>query len=408
MPVELVMPRVSPAMQDATVVEWLKREGDSVRKDEIVVVIESEKASQEVEALADGILYRIVAPVGTVVPVNKPLAIIRLPQDTADDLGVWKPGSAAATAALTDSRTASAPQIAASDGAVRWSPSARKLAASLGIELVNMTSGSGPGGRIVERDVLAFQEAREARAKAPVGTPVDLSADTLADVRVPLSPMRRQTMVRLIKSRESVVPVTSVTEVDLTNLVALHRNLKASWKSKRNIDITLNAWFVRATAMALRQHEILNAILADNEVIIKRNINIGLAMQVNDGLYAPVVRNADMLSLSQAAEQISMLLKKIQDKSITTSDMSDGSFTITNVGPFDVLLSTPVVVHPQVAILGIGKIAERPVFIGEQIAKRNICCLSLTYDHRVVDGVPAALFRTTLKDLLEYPTTLLS
>ena len=159
--------------------------------------------------------------------------------------------------------------------------------------------------------------------------------------------------------------------------------------------------------MALRKHEILNSTLAGNEIVVSGSINIGLAMHIREALYVPVIRNADTLSVLAIAKSISELVKKVEQNSITPEDMADGTFTITNVGPLDVLFSTPVIVYPQTAILGIGKISERPVFVGTELARRQLCYFALTYDHQVVDGLPAASFRGTLNQLLGQPMGLI-
>jgi pyruvate dehydrogenase E2 component (dihydrolipoamide acetyltransferase) len=412
LPAELLMPRVSPAMQEATVVGWLKKEGDPIRKDEIVVTIESEKASQDVEALTDGVLYKIVAQVGEVVPVNTPLAIIRLPQDTVADLRPYD-SSSPAPDNRSDDQPVAATAPSNANGVIKSSPLARKLAESRGIDLAAIPSGSGPGGRIVEQDVLAFCEAMASKSEIekPVVRKFEDSCTAITapeDKRIPLSSIRQRTIARLRQSKDNTIPVTSVTEMDLTDLVALYRQVKPVWQTAQHTSVTLNAFFVKAVALALRRYEILNSTFAESEIVVKNSINIGLATYINDGLYVPVIRSADTLSVLTIANVISDFVQKIEQKSLLPEDMADGTFTITNVGPFDVLFSTPIIFYPQVAILGIGKLCERPVFVGEQIVKRQLCHFSLTYDHRVVDGVPAASFRKALKELLEQPMSLLS
>lgn len=400
MPAELLMPRVSPAMQDATIVEWLKKEGDPIRKDEIVVTIECEKASQDVEALTDGVLYKILAQAGDTVPVDKPLAIIRLPQDAIEDLPSYDSGTLASTVSVQSNAPSSPSTLSRPDGRIKSSPAARKLAESRGIDLAAIPTGSGPGGRITEEDVIAFCEFM-ARDSVP-------RRAEPRDKHIPLSSIRQHAISRLRQSKDNTIPVTSVTEIDLTDLVALYRQMKPVWQAAHQVTLSLNSFFVRAVALALRQHEVLNSTLAENEIVVKGSVNIGLAMHVNEVLYVPVIRQADSLAVSAIAKQMSEFVQKSEQKSLTPEDMADGTFTITNVGPFDVLFSTPVIVYPQTAILGIGKISERPAFVGDEIVKQQLCHFALTYDHRVIDGVPAALFRQTLKQLLEQPLGLLS
>ncbi len=220
--------------------------------------------------------------------------------------------------------------------------------------------------------------------------------------------MRRETANRLRLSKENTIPVTSVTEIDLTDLLDLYKSAKSVWREVYDVNVTLNAFFIKAVAICLRKHEMLNSTLAGDEIIIRGSVNVGLAMNHNDQLFVPVIRSADVLSVREIAAGIAAYVEKIKENKLTIADMSDGTFTVTNVGPFDVQFSTPVIAYPQVGILGIGKVNERPVFAGDAIVKRYLCYFSLTYDHRVIDGVPAAAFRKTLKELLEQPLSLLS
>ena len=403
MPALLLMPRVTPAMQEAKVVQWLKQEGDPIAKDELAVTIESEKAAQDVEALTDGVLYKILAQAGEVVPVNKPLAIIRLPQDSLDDLRSYEKGQPTSAIGTEENRAATPNAASKGSGAIKSSPLARKLAESRGINLAAIPGGSGPGGRIVEQDVLAFCESL-ARNTPPADVALGVQPE---DKRILLSSVRQTTIQKLRQSRDNTIPVTSVTEIDLTELLGLHRQIKPVWRAAHQVEVTLNAFFVRAVALALREHEALNATLTDNEIVVKSSVNIGLAMNIKEGLYVPVIKCADTLSVLATAKVISAFVDKASHKGLTAEDMTGGTFTITNVGPFDVLFSTPVILYPQAAILGIGKIMDRPVYVGEAIAKRHLCIFSLTYDHQVIDGVPAASFRSTLKQLLEHPLSLL-
>lgn len=257
MPAELLMPRVSPAMQEATVVGWLKKEGDPIRKDEIVVTIESEKASQDVEALTDGVLYKIVAQVGDVVPVNTPLAIIRLPQDTVADLRLYD--SSTPPLGIRSDETQSVAETAPTkaNGVIKSSPLARKLAESHGIDLAAIPGGSGPGGRIVEQDVLAFCEALASKSNLdktafskPETDPAAIASPD--DKHLSVSSVRQRTIARLRESKDNTIPVTSVTEMDLTDLVALYRQVKPIWQAAHQTGVTLNAFFVKAVALALR------------------------------------------------------------------------------------------------------------------------------------------------------------
>lgn len=405
MPAELLMPRVAPAMQDGMIVKWFKQEGDSVKKGEIVVEITSEKASCEVESLTDGTLYKILAQPGDVIPVNKPVAIIRLPNDTQQDLGAVQTTKSNPVIFVDGQHVEINAPVPASQsaptGRIKASPLARRIAANEGIELALIKSGSGPEGRIVKKDVLNFLAAASSKKVVSV-------LQSQPDKRIPVSLIRRETAKRLQLSKDNTIPVTSVTEVDLTDFLTLYQSAKLAWKEVHDVSITLNAFFVKATALSLRRHEMLNSTFEGNEIVIRGDINIGLAMNHNDQLFVPVIRHADTLSIVQIGETIAHFVEKMKDNRLTLEDMSAGTFTITNVGPFDVQFSTPVIAYPQVGILGIGKVNERPAFEGDAIVRKQFCYLSLTYDHKAIDGVPAAGFRKTLKQLLEKPLSLLS
>ena len=401
MPTELLMPRVQPAMQDGMIVKWLKKEGDQIKKGEVVVEITSEKASCEVETFHDGILYKILANPGDVIPVNNPLAIIQLAGDKPEDfpgLETVKPVPIIVVEGKQIQVTSETPN---GNGKIKASPLARCLAAEHGVDLANLI-GSGPGGRIIKQDVLQYHQSHPTVAKqAPAMQQQD-------DKRIPLSIIRRETTRRLQLSKDNVIPVTSVTEINLTGLLDLYKSCKELWRDVYKTNLTLNAFFIKAVALSLKRHELLNSTLDNDAIVIKGSINIGLAMNIDDQLYVPVIRNSDTITVLEIAQRVSLFAQKAKDKQLTLDDMSGGTFTITNVGPFDVQFSTPVIAYPQVGILGIGTINVRPVYQGDDIVKQSLCYVSLTYDHRVIDGAPAAGFRKTLKELLEKPFVLLN
>ena len=401
MPVKLLMPRVQPAMQDGMIVKWLKKEGDPIAKGEIVVEITSEKASCEVESFHNGILYKMLANPGDVIPVNEPVAIIKLDGDTAEELASIDT-SKKNPAIMVEGKQVEVPlDLPAGDGKIKASPLARRIAGEYGINLA-VVSGTGPGGRIIKQDVLDYhQTAGVAVKQAPV-------VEKIADKKIPLSIIRRETTRRLQLSKDNVIPVTSVTEMDLTDLLKLYKDTKTVWKNVYDTNVTMNAFFIKAVGLTLRRYELLNSTLESDAIVVKGNINIGLAMSIDDQLYVPVIRNADKLTVMEIAQQVSLYIDKAKDKKLTLEDMQDGTFTITNVGPFDAQFSTPVIAYPQVGILGIGTVNVRPVYQGDDIVKRSLCYMSLTYDHRVIDGVPAAGFRKMLKELLEQPLSLLN
>ena len=290
---------------------------------------------------------------------------------------------------------------------IKASPLAKKLAKDNGIDL-SLVKGNVPAGRIEKADVLDFIAAKTATANIECEPILQKDVEEQKITRIPFIGIRKTTAQRLQRSKENVVPVTSTTEVDITELIELHKKIKAAWNAHYGISITLNAFFLRAVSIALRENLILNSVLEEDNIAINKNIHINLAMNVDGQLFAPVIRNTDTLSLKDIAESITYFVEKAKNGQLTIEDMSEGTFSVTNVGPFDVQVTSPVINYPQVGILAIGKANKRPMFDeNDQIVARYLCFLSLTYDHRVIDGIPAAMFRKRINELLANPYLLL-
>lgn len=451
---EVVMPRLGWTMEVGRVVEWLKRDGEPVDAGELLFSVETDKAVTEVEALDSGVL-RIPpdAPVvGAEVAVGEMLAWI-VPPGEASPSGGGKAAAADDAPAAAGRRTpadsrqpvpampppGAVQAVSARDARPRISPRARRVAASLGVDWALLV-GSGKTGRIAERDV-------RTAALHPVGAPsppraspvvrrlaealgVDLGRIaaggpagrvTLADVRaaaepVPrpeavsestaLSPIRRLTALRMAESARTVAPVTLTTEADATELAALRGHLKAELADLEEPVPSLTDLLVKLTALALLQHPDLNASLVDDRIVHHDAVHVGVAVDTERGLLAPVIRDADRKSLHQIAAESAGLIERARAGTASPSDLGGGTFTISNLGMYEIDAFTPIVDLPQCAVLGLGRLVARPMVVDDEretIAVRRMLALSLTFDHRVVDGAPAARFLQRMKRMVERP-----
>jgi pyruvate dehydrogenase E2 component (dihydrolipoyllysine-residue acetyltransferase) len=372
MPVEIVMPRLGWDMKVGSVAEWLKHDGDRVETGEPVCLISGDKATTELEALDSGIL-RI--PTGSPEPgvevaVGTVLAYLVAPNESAP--------TSVASSALIRSRVVATPR-------------ARRAAAAQGIDW-RVLRGSGRGGRILERDV------RGVAATTPPPAPVTAS---------PLAGTRRVTAERLAESAREVVPVTLTTDADATALVDLRTQAVAERGGSHGPAPALNDLFMKIVAVALGEHPALNASLTERGIVLHAQVHIGLAVDTLHGLVVPVVRDVGARSVDQIARETTRLIEAARGGRSRPEDLHDATFTITNLGMYEIDAFTPVISLPQCAVLGIGRIVARPVVVDEateRVAMRRMLALSLTFDHRLVDGAPAARFLQTVKHLVERPT----
>jgi pyruvate dehydrogenase E2 component (dihydrolipoamide acetyltransferase) len=398
--VEVKLPQLAASMADGVISRWLKSVGEPVKKGEPLFEVESDKVTTEVEAPADGILRRIQVPEGQRVDVGTVLAIIGGPDEAIPE----PDGGAAVTTTATSTPTAapseSGGRVGESEGRIFVTPRARKVAAELGIALERIT-GTGPGGRILERDVLAAAEAARTAAAAP---PPPLAVPTAPPGQIrPLTAMRRTIAERMVRSQQTVAEVTLTTEVEMTEVVKLREQVNGEWQKVHGIKVSYTDVIVRAAARALREHPTLNASFAEDGIHLHGEINIGLAVAIEDGLVVPVIRHADQKSLLEIAQTVRALAERARAGQLSRDDLSGGTFTITNLGMFGVETFTPIINWPECAILGVGQVAERAVARSGQLAVRPTMWLSLTFDHRIVDGAPAAQFLQRVKQLLESP-----
>jgi len=369
---KVVMPRLSLTMKEGTVVQWFKKEGETVQKGEPLVEVLSEKVTYDVEAPASGILRKILAVEGVDVPVAGTLGIIAEPDEPIPEMEE-------AAVALPPERieeVATLPEkeiVKKVRERVPASPAAKRLAKEHGIDLAKVR-GSGPEGRIVEADVKRYLEEK---------------ATLVPRVRevIPLTGIRKTTAERVSLSARTAPHSTITMEVDMSNAVKLREKTQVSYT-----DI-----LVKAVAQALEEHRILNSTLEHEQIKIFEDINIGVAVATEKGLVVPVIRNANKKSLTEINLALKELVEKAREGKLTKEDVTGGTFTVTNLGMYGVEVFIPIINPPEAAILGVGKITEKPVIINKEIKTKPIMYLSLSYDHRIVDGAPAAQFLQKVK-----------
>ena len=443
---EIVLPQWGMEMQDGTIVRWLKQEGDAVAEGEPIVEVETAKLQTELESTASGVLSRIVAQEGEIVPIRGVLCVIAEPGEELT------PSTAPAASASASPEPAT--QVApASNGVgapgVQVVPAARRLARERGVDLAQVR-GSGPNGRILLADVESALQAPAAPAAEPAGrvpvvpaarrlareNDIDLSTVTgsgpqgriliedveaaiaarsappapepSADGVVPLTGIRGAVATRMLQSIQTTAQVTLTTEAIVTEAMQLRRGLSRHHAEEAGGSIGPLPVVVKATAEALKRHPRMNAIEttgADGtaQVQMLSEINIGLAVALDEGLVTPVIRGADGKSLAQLAAENRDLAARTREGRTRPEEITGGTFTITNLGANEIDGFTPIINPPQVGILGVGRVVEKPVIANGEIAKGETMYLSLTFDHRVIDGAPAAAFLQTVKSLLEDP-----
>ncbi len=359
---KVVMPRLSLTMKEGTVGKWYKKEGDVVEKDEPIVEVISEKATYDLEAPASGILRKILVEEGVDAPVNAVLAVITATDETFPENEI----------------VAEIPQaVEEAEKRVLASPAAKRLAREHGIEL-SLVKGSGPEGRIVEEDVKRF---------------VEETSEVLRKVKevIPLSGFRKTSAERVSMSFKTAPHSTIMMEVNVSKAAEMHAKLQVSY----------TAILVGAVAKALKEHSIINSTLEGNQIKIFEDVNVGVAVATEHGLVVPIIHNADRKSLKEIDVAIKELTEKARQGKLAREELTGGTFTITNLGMYDVEFFTPIINPPEAAILGVGNIMEKPVATNGKVEVKPMMRLSLSYDHRIVDGAPAAEFLRKVKEKIE-------
>lgn len=391
--VEVLMPRLDPGMRSGKIVEWLKKEGETVQKGQPIVVIEGEKTTFEVEAPETGTLSKLLAAVGDDVQVSQPIAFIGGSGSGSaftQAEGPKSQPSSTVTASLAQPTIPSA--TIPGDRAVA-SPAARRLAQEAGIDL-SQVRGTGPGGRISREDVLAA--ANQQKAVQPT---VQVSKIRQPQVmkKMKLEGIRKAVAERLSFSERNTVPVTLTMETDASKLV----------KFKDTEHVSFNSFVVKAVAKALEVYPIMNSSIEGDEITTYSDVNVCVAINTDQGLVAPTIVNANRKSLKEINDEVSLLADKAKSNRLTIEELTGGTFTITNLGVYDIESFAPIINPPQCGILGLGRISYKPYASGEQITTRPLTVLTLVFDHRIIDGLPAAKFLQTVKRNLEDPEPLL-
>lgn len=383
MAVEVRLPQWGE-MTGATVVRWLKREGETVSKGEPLLEIETEKIQTEMEAPAAGTVSRIVAAEGSTASVGAVLAVIA---EGGESLAT-PAATPAPTVEAAPGPTASGQAFSAPEPRVQVEPGARRLARERGIPL-HTIKGTGPHGRITVEDV-----QRTASAAAPAAAPAPQPAAALAGQVAPLAGMRKAIAEKMLRSSRETAPLTLTMEADVTALAEMHEGLRARGVTPLHV-------IVKAVALTLVEHPALNAHLLAEGIKRAEQVNVGVAVALEQGLIVPVVRDADKKSVIAISEEVRALSDKARQGKLTVEDVTGGTFTVTNLGALEVDIFTPILNQPEVGILGVGRIAQRPAAHKGAIALRHTLWLSLTFDHRAIDGAPAAAFLRALKGRLQ-------
>mgnify|MGYP006188187821 FL=1 len=405
MAIEIKAPTFPESVADGTVATWHKKPGDAVKRDELIVDIETDKVVIEVLAEADGVLAQIIKNEGDTVLSNELLG-------TLGEGGAAAP--APAVAAQAAAPAAAAPAVAAGDDQI-LSPAARKIAEENGID-PNSIAGTGKGGRVTKEDVVAAVEAKKnAPAAAPVAKPAAPAAAApvfatgdRVEKRVPMTRLRAKIAERLVEAQSSMAMLTTFNEVDMSEVMALRSKYKDLFeKSHNGVRLGFMSFFVKAATEALKRFPAVNASIDGTDIVYHGYADIGVAVSSDRGLVVPVLRNAELMSLAEIENGIATFGKKAKDGKLSIEEMTGGTFTITNGGTFGSMMSTPIVNPPQAAILGMHNIIQRPMAVNGQVVIRPMMYLALSYDHRLIDGKEAVTFLVTIKNLLEDPARLL-
>lgn len=426
MKIEIKVPAVGESITEATISEWKKKNGETVKRDDVLLVLETDKASVEVVAENDGVLttrvqegetVQIGSVIGTIDTEGSPRSdSAQTGKDTSSSAP--SPAAPAPAAANGNGHRSSA----GSTSSPHLSPAVRKIVSEKGIDPASLGSGSGKGGRLTKGDVLEVAQTGHAgkmdatlsektSTQSTLATPLPLpqsKAKTSGDIkRVPMSKLRQTIARRLVEAQHTAAILTTFNEIDMTAVMALRAKYKDSFKEKHGVSLGFMGFFVKATVAALKAYPQVNSEIEGTSVLYKDFINMGIAVSTEKGLLVPVIRDADQLSISEIEMAIRHYALKARDGKISLDDLADGTFTISNGGVFGSLMSTPILNPPQSGILGLHKIEDRPMAVNGKIEIRSMMYVALSYDHRIVDGRESVSFLVKIKEGMEDPSRLL-
>ncbi len=409
---EVLMPQLGLTMEEGTVSKWLKQEGEAVKAGEAILEITTDKLTNEVLSEHDGVLLKIVAQEGEDIPVKGLLAYIG---QSGEAVGSAAPDAApAAPAAVPAAAAPAAPAPAAAPNGVRIriSPLARKTAAKLGVDYTALR-GTGPSGRIVQRDILAAAQAQKETAAAPAPAPASAPAPAPAsaglelmegDTVTKLTGMRKVVAERMSRSHSEIPSVTQTTKVDVTELMRFRKLLQQESGTKYSV----NDLILKAVAKVLRQHPEILVSYDGGQMIQRAHVNLGMAVALDAGLIVPVIRDADRLSLDALSAAARDLAERAKNNHLTADEYKGSTFTVSNLGMFGVESFTPIINQPDAGILGVCAVEDELVMDDEgTISKHQVMRVSFTFDHRLIDGAVAAKFALDLRDLLQAPMRIL-
>ena len=397
--VDVMVPTLGESVTEATVSTWFKAVGDSVAQDEMLCELETDKVSVEVPSPAAGTLTEILAPEGSTVEASGKLAVI-----------ASGAGAAAAPAAAAPA-PAAAPAAAASGKDVEDAPSAKKAMAEAGLSSDQVT-GTGRDGRVMKEDVAKAIAAGTSAAPAPAAAAAAPRApsaanDAAREERVRMTRLK-QTMARRLKEAQNTAAIlTTFNEVDMTEVMAIRNAYKADFEKKHGVRMGFMSFFTKACCHALKEIPEVNAEIDGTDVIYKNYVHMGMAAGTPTGLVVPVIKDADSMSFAEIEKEVGRLGKKARDGKLTMGDMTGGTFTISNGGVYGSLMTAPILNPPQSGILGLAKIQDRPVALGGEVVIRPMMYISLSYDHRLIDGKGAVTFLVRVKEMMEDPRRLL-
>ncbi len=427
--VDLVMPKMGESIMEATILKWHKQPGDPVKMDETVLDIATDKVDTEVPSTAAGVVEEILFNVNDVVPVGRVIARIRTngeqvqgtkAQVTGTDFQAQPQAGNMQTPTYTQADSQNSPRVGTNSRF--YSPLVLNIASQEGLSLSELENvpGTGGEGRVTKKDILQYiQSKRSGRAPVQETTyqqpqreetkmPATTSPTTYSgNVEIiEMDRMRRLIAEHMVRSKHTSPHVTSFTEADVSNLVMWRDRVKKDFEKREGTKITFTPLFIEAIVRCIKKFPLINCSIDGDKILLKKDINIGMATALPSGnLIVPVIRNADQLNLVGLAKQVNTLADNARNNRLRPEDISDGTFTLTNVGTFGSLMGTPIINQPQVAILAVGAIKKRPVVIetphGDSIAIRHMMYLSMSYDHRIVDGSLGATFLTAVANELE-------
>jgi pyruvate dehydrogenase E2 component (dihydrolipoamide acetyltransferase) len=414
MPLDIVMPKLGLTMTEGLIVEWKKREGEEVKKGDVLFVLETEKVTYEVEAPEDGVLGKILVKDQETVPVGAVVAWLLKPGEDSTALPAISAGEGkVAIAAEPLSDRSEVPAMAASGdstGRIKATPLAKKIAQATGIDL-RIVTGTGPGGRITREDVEKAQQTAAKSVSTPpqmaasstvTGAPTAVTPETDGMV-TPFTGMRRTIAKKMLASKVEAAQAYMGNTIDATGIQELRESLLPYIEKRHGVRITITDVMMKITGAALREHLVINTRWTDRGVLFLPDVHMGMAMALGEGLIVPVIRDINKKSYGQIATERVGLIQRGKENKFLPDDIKGGTFTLSAMGMFGLETFTAIINQPENAILAVGAIIDKPVVVGGEIVIRPMMTVNLTYDHRTIDGAEAGKFMKTLKEMLEEP-----